>query len=167
MTKTNYYQNIVANLKTSNPGKWYSKIKRLSNRENFKSESTFVEELDGLEKLQQSEAIANQFSKVSQEYDKINTEALKLNTENPTKPMPQISPEELYEILDKIKTNKSTIINDIPAKIIKEFAVDLAEPLSFLINNIMRNGQYPKLYKFERVTPVPNCLLYTSDAADE
>ena len=31
--KENYYKNIVHDLKTSNPGKWYSKVKRMAGNE--------------------------------------------------------------------------------------------------------------------------------------
>ena len=127
----------------------------MSNYENFKQEEIYIEELDGMDKVEQAEKIANDFSKVSNEYSKIDMSALKINIENPPKPVPSVSSARLYEILREIKTNKSTIRNDIPAKIIKEFADEISTPLSFLINNIIKDGKYPVLYKMERVTPVP------------
>ena len=44
---------------------------------------------------------------------------------------------------------------DFPAKLIKEFAAYLAEPLADILNTSVRRGEYPKFYKFEISTPVP------------
>ena len=44
---------------------------------------------------------------------------------------------------------------DVPAKLIKEFAAYLAEPLTDILNTSVGRGEYPKIYKFEVSTPVP------------
>ena len=46
-------------------------------------------------------------------------------------------------------------MDDIPAKIIKEFACELARPVTDLINSMVRLGQYPNIWKIECVSPVP------------
>ena len=38
---------------------------------------------------------------------------------------------------------------------IRQFAAYLAEPLTDIFNSSLRQGQYPKSYKFEVCTPVP------------
>ena len=43
---------------------------------------------------------------------------------------------------------------DLPAKLIKEFAAYLAEPLTDIINTSLRRGEYLNIYKFEFSTPV-------------
>jgi hypothetical protein len=60
--KENYYCNIVRDLKTSNPGQWYSKIKRMSGQEVNKADLDTVEELSGLDDDQQVEAIADHYA---------------------------------------------------------------------------------------------------------
>ena len=55
----------------------------------------------------------------------------------------------------KIKTNKATVKGDIPAKLIKEFAANLAEPFTDIINTSLSRGEYPQIYKYEVSTPVP------------
>ena len=54
----------------------------------------------------------------------------------------------------KIKTNKSTVKDDIPAKLIKEFAPELSEPMADILNCMVRRGEFPDIWKLEMVTPV-------------
>ena len=43
--RSSYYTNIVSDLKNSNPGQWYSKLKRMSNYNQLKTEQICVEEI--------------------------------------------------------------------------------------------------------------------------
>ena len=40
-------------------------------------------------------------------------------------------------------------------KVIKEFSVELAEPLAHILTFGLANGQYPDIWKFETITPAP------------
>ena len=51
--------------------------------------------------------------------------------------------------------NKATVPGDFPAKLTKQFAAYIAEPLTAVINSGIRRGKYPQIYKFEVSTPVP------------
>ena len=57
--------------------------------------------------------------------------------------------------MSRIATNKSTVDGDVPAKIVRRFAAYLAEPLTDIFNTGLLKGEYPKIYKIERCTPVP------------
>ena len=46
--KKSYHRNMVDDLKTSNFGHWYSKIKRISQIDPIKNEKICVEELENL-----------------------------------------------------------------------------------------------------------------------
>ena len=52
------------------------------------------------------------------------------------------------------KTNTSTVKNDIPAKLIKEFAPELSGPLANILNCMVTRGEFPNIWKLEMVTPV-------------
>ena len=54
----------------------------------------------------------------------------------------------------QLETNKSTVQGDFPAKLTKQFAAYLAEPLTDIYNTTLRRGEYPEIYKFEISTPV-------------
>ena len=55
----------------------------------------------------------------------------------------------------KIKTKTSNVANNIPAKVIKMFALELAPPLANIINKSIITGVFANLWKLETVTPVP------------
>ena len=63
--KVYYYQNMVEDLKTSQPGQWYSKLKRMSSHDQTRSEEPIVQSFLGLPDQTQAETIANQFSEIS------------------------------------------------------------------------------------------------------
>jgi hypothetical protein len=45
--------------------------------------------------------------------------------------------------------------DDIPAKVIKEFAPELSAPLANILNCMVERGEYPNIWKVEMVTPSP------------
>ena len=55
----------------------------------------------------------------------------------------------------KIKTTSSTVKDDIPAKVIKVFALYLGHPLADIIYTSIVRGEFANLWKLETVTPVP------------
>ena len=118
--RSSYYTNIVSDLKNSNPGQWYSKLKRMSNYDQLKTEQICVEEISEYSDLEQAEIIAENFSKISHEYDAIDTVKIARHTASANgnlKPMSVFEPYQVHEYLRKIKTNTATVKGDIPAKI--------------------------------------------------
>ena len=105
---------------------------------------------------EQANKIADSFSKVSNEYQPLKTGDIDLNLASNSKPTPKLAEHQVYEYLRKIKTNTSTVKGDIPAKVLKEFACEIATPLSDIINTMVQLGQYPNIWNIEElVTPVP------------
>ena len=139
--RTAYYTNIVSDLKTSNPGQWYSKLKRMSSYDQLKCEQVNVEDISDFTDIEQAEIIAENFSKISNNYDPIDPSKICLNPEN-DKSTPTLEAYEVYEYLKKIKTNTSTVKGDIPAKIIKEFAPEISAPLANIIDCMVRRGEF-------------------------
>ena len=65
---------------------------------------------------------------------------------------------EVYKVYKKIlgqKKTKSTLPIDIPENLRKEAAEFLAEPLTHIYNQCLKDGEYPKIWKYEWCTPVP------------
>ena len=69
--------------------------------------------------------------------------------------IPQIEQDVVYQHLVEIKTTTSTVEDDIPAKVIKQFAPFMCLPLTDIINTSIARGEYANLWKLETVTPVP------------
>ena len=59
------------------------------------------------------------------------------------------------QALRKIKTNKATGPDNVPAWILKNHANILAGPLTAIFNNSLREGIIPKTWKSANVIPVP------------
>ena len=128
--KENYYKNIVMDLKNSQPSQWYSKLKRMSSQDQHKSEEVFVEEISHLPNHVQAEVIANKFSEISNEYQPLESTEISLEDCINKSETPILEPYQVYEYLKRIKTKTSTVKDDIPSKIIKEFAVELSTQLA-------------------------------------
>ena len=54
-----------------------------------------------------------------------------------------------------MSSKKATVKDDIPMKVIKEFSVELAEPLAHILDFGISHGKYPDIWKFETITPCP------------
>ena len=139
---------MVTNLVRTDQNQWYSQYKRLTNQ--GLSEKLVVDEINHLTDEQQGEKIADNIKAVSQEYDHLKMDDI--NTKPFTKSsIPHITGTEVLEKLKNVKAKKSTAPGDVPAKLIKSAAVHLAVPL----NDVIRLGQLPDIYKLETITPVP------------
>ena len=71
IAKEKYHTTIVRDRKESNPGKWYSKLKRMSGQDTGKQQNILVEELAGYSDLEQADRIAKHYAEVSNQYDAI------------------------------------------------------------------------------------------------
>ena len=152
--KKDFYRQNIKNLKKAKPGKWYSELKKLTSYDQQKSEGLSVESIKDLHIKEQAELIADKFAEVSQEYEKLKSEDITI-PEFPNEDVPQFSVEQVKDILANMDTKKSNVKGDIPAKIFKTFATQLANPVTDVINSSLRQGIWPDIYKLEIVTPVP------------
>ena len=126
----------------------------MSSHDQHKGETVNVEELSGLTDQQQADKIADRFESTANKYTPLGDNDVSLPL-IPEGSVPQLDPEDVYVSLLRIKTTTSTVQNDIPAKVIKMFASELALPLADIINTSIVRGEFSNLWKLETVTPVP------------
>ena len=154
--KVGYFENIVKDLKDSNPGQWYSKIKRMSGREIKQAENISIPELEGLSAESQAEVIANHYEKISNSYEPLKDEDFSDYLEaNCKSPPPTVEVENVVKKIKSMNKKAATLEGDLPMKLIAEFAEELAYPLANIINEGFLQGVYPNLWKLETVTPAP------------
>ena len=67
--------------------------------------------------------------------------------------------------LRKIKTSKSTGLDNIPARLLKDGAIVISKPLTVLINRSVVEGAIPSEWKHATVTPIHKSGS-TTDAAN-
>ena len=151
--KANFYKNTVADLKTKNPGQWYSCLKRITSHDQIDAKIN-IDEISHLPDQEQAELIAEKFSSIQNEYEPLNAEDISIPPFTEEE-IPVFLPAQVWQILTQLKTNKATVPGDFPAKLTKLFAAYLAEPFADIINTSVSRGEYPNIYKFEISTPVP------------
>ena len=111
-----------------------------------------MENICHLPDIEQAEIIADNFSRISNSYNPIDPDKICTSQGN-EKSTPKVEAFQVYEFLKKIKTNTATVKDDIPAKLIKEFAPELSDPLANIINCMVERGEFPHCWKLEMVTP--------------
>ena len=87
--KSDYCENIVTDLKTSNPSQWYSKVKRMSSYSQQKDVDAEVQDLVGQSVPVQAEKIADQFAEISNLYSPLKSENINLEEICDERPPPR------------------------------------------------------------------------------
>lgn len=119
-----------------------------------KSQPVVVESIKHLSQKEQSEIIADRFSKVGQEFEPLNEDDIRI-PEFDKSSIPQFNPIDVQKKLENVKLNKSVPKGDVPPQLLKRFAKELAPPLCHIINTSIVQGKWSKIYKREVVTPIP------------
>ena len=145
-------------MKTSAPSKWHSIMKRMGGLDQSAARRLEVQSLRGLSDQECADTVAESFAAVSLEFEKLDRSRLPAF-------LPAGMPEQVnvFEVLNAIKTlkkTKSTLPIDIPESLRKECALDLAEPMTEIINCCLRAGRFPASWRREWVTPVPKTDPY-------
>ena len=113
--------------------------------------------MENLSDEEAAEQIAQHFAAVSQEYPPLDVSCLpsrvqtKLQSEESP---PIVSDYEAYRKIRAAKKPRSGVPNDLPRLITQEFAPELATPVSKIINQISRTGEWPKQWKLEHIVPI-------------
>ena len=142
--KSKFYQKTVAELKLAKPGQWYTFLKKISSHDQHKTEQTNVDQISHLPDQEQAELIAEQFSNIQNQYEPINKDDISIPSFKESE-IPQFHPAQVWFVLSRVDTNKSTVPGDFPATLIKQFAAYLAEPLTHIYNASIERDEYPKI----------------------
>ena len=118
--KQRYFFNIVSDLKTSNVSQWFSKVKRMSGKEDERSDFT-VDELLGLSDQDQAEKIADHYAGISQLYKPVTNSDFPEYSCPPKKAPPKISPAKIEKIIKTMNKKSAGVPGDIPMKLISDF----------------------------------------------
>ena len=161
-SKTNYYKNFFSTHKNDLTKTWEG-IRELCNGKGKNRDSINVISSDG-KQLNQPYDIACQFNKF---YSIIAENIKKKIIPTPmsydnylTNPnqnfftLDQTSPEEVLKFISELNDKKSTGPNSIPTKVLKIIAPRICVLLSNLINECIRQGNYPDLLKNASISPI-------------
>ena len=106
-----------------------------------------IESLKGLTDSQCAEAVAESFAAVSQQYQRL--DRCQLPAFLPAGRPEQVNVFQVMHHIKKLGSTKSTLPIDIPDRLRKECALDLAEPLTDIINSCLTAGKFPIAWKKE------------------
>ena len=152
--KKQFYRKKIKHLRKAKPGKWYSELKKITSYDQHKSEEIVVGNIKDLSVVEQAELIADKFAQISQEYEKLKTEDILIPQYDESE-IPQFTEEQVKDVLSAMDPKKSSVKGDVPGKIFKLFAKELAKPVSDVVNSSIHQEIWPDIFKLEVVTPVP------------
>ena len=151
-----YYNTRVSNLKANNPSAWYRQIKILT-QGNSSSPPITNPGINNncVEFKEAANAINNHFISIASDLPPLDRKILPAFP-----PSPSICPdvqqwELVYSQLQRLNIQKAGTTNDLPVRIIKEFAYELSKPLTDLINVSFKQGEIQAQWKSSQVTPIP------------
>ena len=151
--KREHYCIKVKRLKVSNPAAWYREIKIITNS-NKESKPIKVPGIETNNLFDIANSINNQFASVASDLPPINVEELPAYRPLPAS-VPIIHPWEVYHQLKNIKRGKSGGPDNIPTRIIKEYACELSTPLAYIFNTSLQSGIVPDVWKRAVIIPIP------------
>ena len=69
-----------------------------------------------------------------------------------------VDPYQAYYALKEVKCHKSVGPDEIPNRILRDFAFELSPVVSDIYNSTLRQGKIPELLKSSIVSPIPKCM---------
>ena len=150
MAKHHYYSNRVSKLESTSSTKWWREIKRLSGQD-IKHEwyHQFLEEHMDIKSLANS--INDIFADLTNDFEP-------LTPGGPAPYVPEdllVTQHEVYRALSSINTTKAVGPDNIPNKLLKHFAVELAPVIQDIYNQSLKDGNIPLPLKSSIVIPIP------------
>ena len=65
---------------------------------------------------------------------------------------------DVYRKLDSLNPSKALSQNDLPVRLVREFAVEIAGPLTKIFNKCLRTGIFPTAWKMSTIVPIPKVV---------
>ena len=161
--KKDYYNTRVSRLKTSYPSAWYRQIKILTQGNTAPPSITIpVSDGNNVDPKEVANAINKHFISIASDLPPLNRNILPAFLPSPNG-SPEVQRWEVYTQLCKLKLQKAGTTNDLPVRVIKEFAYELSEPLTDITNTSFKQGKVPTQWKHSQVTPIPKSQPPTID----
>ena len=160
--KKEYYKTKVQHLKKDDCRKWWQVVNKLSGRSQKCTKLTFEKEGELLSDLE----LANNLNKF---YISVNADIppLDITTLPAYLPavdqVPYIEPHEVCEKLLVINASKTCGPDNIPGRLLKEFAHLFAEPVAKIFNMSLASGIVPNIWKDSHITPIPKVKQPTDE----
>ncbi len=150
--KVSYHANRIRSLQKTEPKKWHQQIKAVTNSNKTKL-ILDVPGIDDSDAKGKANAINTKFAHVSDGLPPLNYSNLPAYL--PAEKPPQLHPWEVFAELRKLKSAKAAGPDQIPPRLVKEFAYELSVPLTNILNSSYLEGKVPSQWKQAIVVPIP------------
>ncbi|MCP4985945.1 MAG: reverse transcriptase family protein [Colwellia sp.] len=159
--RKSFYPDRIHQFKQVDSSKWFGKIRALCG---LQKQSSTLPCTSHLSPDLAAQEINSHFSSICQSLPPLNPSLLPAYLPSPSQP-PSVQVADILTKLKKLRFNKSTTPYDLPIKLYKEFAPELALPLSSIINASLSQNSSPLDWKISYVTPIPkiHCPQSLSD----
>ena len=156
LAKKNYYNTRIKREKLNNPSAWYRHIKILTNgkQDHIPIMIPGIDFQNDQYSKQAANAINNFFVSIASDLSPLNRKLLPAFLPSQFE-SPEISCWEVYYKLRKLQLHKASVKDDLPVRIIREFACELSLPVTRILNISFRQGIVPFQWRYSQVTPIP------------
>ena len=116
---------------------------------------------NNLSPAQSAERLADYFCSISQECESLSLDQLppwvceKLEKGKSDNTKPFLEDWDVYKRPESAKKPNSSVPGDLPVKVVKEFAPELAKPVAIIFNFITQTGEYPRQWVVEHQLSIP------------
>ena len=137
----------------SNPREWYKHINKIIGNKKHRLNLTNIPELAYKTVDEQVAIVNNHFGNICKKYPPLDKN-FKVSENELDESLKKVMEVDTYKMLRKY-SKKSLGPNDLPQKLLQEFAPELATPFCDIINCALRSGIFPDAYKKAEIVPIP------------
>ena len=153
--KRTFYNTKFKSLKKEDCCKWWKTVNHMSSGSE-KSNSTFTLERNGqpLSQVDLVNTLNDFFVSVSADIPQLNLDELPAFLPALDQ-APTVQPFQVCQKFLALKPFKASVADNIPPRVLKQLAYELAEPVTKIFNVSLKSGVVPSIWKDPNITPVP------------
>ena len=151
--KVRYHKKKKESILSSNSKEWYRHINNIIGNKKNSMNLTNIPELTDKTTEEQVSIVNAHFSNICQKYPPFENKT-KLEKQPNDKDLVGFTELETYRFLKKF-CKKSLGPEDLPRKLLEEFAPEFAFPFCVIVNCAIKSGVFPVAYKKAEITPIP------------
>ena len=156
------YKNKVTNeVVEGKRGSAYKALKKLGGKAPENDDGFYIPAHveSNLTAQESAELLADHFSAISQEFEPLDRSKfppnLQLKLSDITEGVPVLEEHVIYRKINAAKKPNSHVPGDLPKQVVKNFAAELAKPITIIFNAITATAEYPRQWVIEHQTPIP------------
>ena len=142
-----------SNFLSSSTKEWFKHVNKIIGNKNNNINLSNIPDLADKPILEQVRLVNAHFANICKKYPPLNKNIIIEECEN-ERMICEITELATYKMLVKF-SKKSLGPEDLPQKILCEFAPELATPFCDIINSSIKSGVFPEAYKKAEIIPIP------------